>query len=133
MEQEPIKPRRSKYCQEIIRAMKRLGHATNAELHLCLRQKYPELSVTTVHRATARLAERGNLCIAPTASDGSVRYDANIKPHDHFICAKCGLVQDIDIKDSVIPILEDSMKECCLTGRLVISGICKGCSTKANN
>lgn len=133
MEQLPITPRQSKYCQEIIRTMQGLGHATNAELHLCLKQKYPELSATTVHRATARLAERGSLSIAPPACDGSVRYDANIKPHDHFMCAKCGLLQDIDIKDSVMPILEDSIKECCLTGRLVISGICKDCNIKADN
>jgi Fur family transcriptional regulator, peroxide stress response regulator len=132
MEQSSVTPRQSKYCQEIMRVMQRLGHATNAELHTSLKQKYPELSATTVHRATARLSERGNLHIAPPANDGSVRYDANIKPHDHFMCAKCGLVQDIDIKESVMPMLENSIKECCLTGRLVIGGICKDCSTKAD-
>lgn len=133
MEQPLITPRQSKYCQEIIRTIQGLGHATNAELHVYLKQKYPELSATTVHRATARLAERGSLGIAPPANDGSVRYDANIEPHDHFVCAKCDLLQDIDIKDSIIPILESAINECCLTGRLVIGGICKDCSTKANN
>jgi Fur family transcriptional regulator, peroxide stress response regulator len=133
MEQSPIAPRQSKYCQEIMRVMQGLKHATNAELHTSLKQKYPELSATTVHRATARLAERGNLCIAPPANDGSVRYDANIKPHDHFMCTKCGFVQDINIKDSIMPILESSIKECCLTGSLTIGGTCKSCSPKPNN
>lgn len=119
--------RQTKYCQAIEQALVILGHATNAELLLHLRETYPDLSATTVHRATARLADRGAIAIAPAAKDGSMRYDVNTVPHDHFKCSKCGVLRDTNVKDKIIPILEASMNDCTISGQLTISGICKCC------
>ena len=119
--------RRTKYCQAIEQSFKNLGHATNAQLLHELRKSFPSLSPTTVHRATARLASRGNIAIAPSSSDGSMRYEANTKPHDHFGCSSCESLYDIDIKDKIIPILESSIKDCLVSGRLIIKGSCKKC------
>jgi Fe2+ or Zn2+ uptake regulation protein len=69
--------RQTKYCQSIEELMLKLGHATNSVLLSQLRKDYPNLSATTVHRATARLAERNIVSIAPSANDGSIRYDGN--------------------------------------------------------
>jgi len=125
-----IAPRQTKYCQAIERALKVLSHATNAQLLASLRESFPDLSVTTVHRATARLAARGTIAIAPSALDGSMSYDANITPHDHFQCLSCGLLRDTDVKDRVIPILEASIGDCSISGQLTISGICQQCINK---
>lgn len=119
--------RQTKYCKAIETELSRLGHATNAELLVDLRELYPDLSATTVHRATTRLALRGTIAIAPVSKDGSMRYDANTKPHDHFQCLSCGLLRDTDVKDSVIPILEASIGDCSISGQLTISGLCKNC------
>lgn len=121
--------RQTKYCQAIETAITQLGHATNSELLFKLREMYPDLSATTVHRATARLASRGTISVAPSTSDGSMRYDANTSLHDHFMCTVCGLLRDTDIKDSVVPIVEASIGEgCSISGRLTIAGTCKQCS-----
>lgn len=127
MTQTMIASRQTKYCQAIERELKVLGHATNMELVAILRQDFPDLSVTTVHRATARLAARGTIAIAPSARDGSMTYDANTAPHDHFQCLSCGLLRDTDVKDKVIPILEASIGDCSISGQLTISGVCKQC------
>lgn len=119
--------RQTKYCNAIRNALVLQGHATNNDIISELRRSYPELSATTVHRATSRLAERGEIGIAPTSKDGSMRYDANTQPHDHFQCSSCDLLRDTDVKDMVTPILESSIRDCKISGRLTISGICKKC------
>ncbi len=120
--------RQTKYCQSIEGTLRKLGHATNAELLLALRQSFPDLSATTVHRATARLASRGTIAIAPTNNSGSMRYDANTKLHDHFQCSTCGRLHDTDIKNKIIPILESTIDGCKISGQLLITGTCKKCA-----
>jgi Fe2+ or Zn2+ uptake regulation protein len=122
--------RQTKYCKAIEDLLASMGHATNTELLVELHKTYPHLSATTVHRATARLASRGTIAIAPSSHDGSMRYDANIVPHDHFLCTNCGTLRDTDVKDKVVPILESSIGDCHISGRLTISGVCKHCKEK---
>ena len=119
--------RQTKYCNAIKRILLTKGHFTNNELLIELRKSFPELSATTVHRATARLASRGEIGIAPTTKDGSMRYDPNIKPHDHFLCNTCDTLRDTDVKDKITPVLESSIGDCQISGRLTISGTCKNC------
>lgn len=125
--EEATKSRQTKYCNAIKGALVAMGHATNSELLTELRIIFPELSATTVHRATARLSARGEIGMAPTDKNGSMRYDVNIKPHDHFLCTNCGILRDTDVKKQIIPILESSIGDCQISGRLTISGICKEC------
>lgn len=132
METTAVKQRQTKYCQAIELALLSKGHATNAELLSELQESFPDLSATTVHRATARLAARGAIAVAPAANDGSMRYDANTLPHDHFLCSNCGMLRDTDVKDKIIPILESSIDGCNISGQLTISGTCKQCMSGAN-
>ncbi len=125
--------RQTKYCRDIEALLRSRGHATNAEILLTLRIAYPDLSATTVHRATARLATRGVITLAPPTLDGSMRYDANTLPHDHFVCTTCGVLRDANIKDKVAPIIESSIEGCHISGRLTISGVCKHCKEVAND
>jgi Fur family transcriptional regulator, peroxide stress response regulator len=119
--------RQTKYCQAIEQTLRRLGHATNAELLAGLQTTFPGLSATTVHRATARLATRGTIALAPSTPNGAMHYDANTTPHDHFQCSSCGLLRDTVVKAKIIPILEASIEGCRISGQLTISGTCKQC------
>ena len=109
--------------------MQQRGHATNAELLDELRHDFLELSATTVHRATARLAARGELALAPPAQTGAMRYDANAAQHDHFSCSKCDRLVDADIAERVSKLLASSIEGCHISGPIVVSGICKQCSS----
>ena len=119
--------RQSKYCNAIKSALARYGHATNSMLLDELRRIFPGLSATTVHRATARMAFRGEIGLAPATKDGSMRYDANLQLHDHFVCSDCDNLRDINIKNKLLPILESSITDCQLSGSLTIKGTCKDC------
>jgi Fur family peroxide stress response transcriptional regulator len=125
--QTSLAHRQTKYCQAIEHTLAVFGHATNMQILEELRKSFPDLSATTVHRATSRLALRGSIAIAPSAQDGAMRYDTNTAPHDHFLCASCGILRDTDVKDKVIPILESSIGDCRISGQLTISGLCKNC------
>lgn len=125
-----VQERQTKYCRAIEQALIVAGHATNSQLLTMLRNLYPELSATTVHRATARLAARGKISIAPADQSGAMRYDANTSSHDHFLCNSCGLLRDTDVKDKITPLLESMLEGCSISGRLTISGTCKRCRAR---
>jgi Fe2+ or Zn2+ uptake regulation protein len=127
---QSIIPRETKYTKEIPIIVSKLGHASNADLLYELQKLFPDVSATTVHRSTARLAERGILGIAPSDSQGSMRYDANILPHDHFVCTNCGGIRDIVVAENIIPTISKALGGCKITGRLLIQGSCETCLKK---
>lgn len=122
--------RMTKYCDAILQILPALGHATNADLLKILQIRYPAVSATTVHRATARMAERGLITVAPKNQHGDIRYDAKQTPHDHFVCEHCGLLQDVDLKSTVVPAIEAVIDGGRVSGRLTIHGVCKQCDRK---
>lgn len=126
--------RTTKYVVAVKDYLAEVGHASNSEILEDLRQIYKDLSATTIHRITTRLLERGEIALAPVANDNSMRFDANINPHDHFKCTECGLLRDANIKNQIQPILEDSIGGgCSISGRLTIAGLCNKCAHKGDN
>jgi Fur family peroxide stress response transcriptional regulator len=123
-------PRETRYSKQITTLIAKLGHATNAEILKDLRSIYPDISATTVHRSSARLADRGVIALAPPDIHGSMRYDANIEPHDHFVCTNCGGIRDIDVAEKLTPEISKALGGCKITGRLLIHGSCETCLSK---
>lgn len=119
--------RESKYCDIIRKSVGQLGHATNAMIIAEVRRTFPGVSATTVHRATARLAARGELMQAPADLQGAMRYETSKDPHDHFMCTLCGQLRDVDIATEVAKLLEEKLVECRPSGRVVVSGVCSRC------
>ncbi len=123
-----VHDRATKYTAAVREHMRRAGHATNADIIDVLRATYPELSATTVHRITARLVERGELRLAPSGRENVMRFDANVAPHDHFICEQCGLMKDAVLGEEVRPVLERAIGDgCSISGNLTVFGVCKYC------
>ncbi len=121
----------TKYIVAVKAFTEKAGHATNAELLTALQRAFPNLSATTIHRITSRLVERGELLLAPAGQDNVLRFDANTIPHDHFMCMKCGLLRDANLDENVRPLIEKSIGDGCeISGRLVVSGLCKKCKKK---
>jgi Fe2+ or Zn2+ uptake regulation protein len=123
-----IASRQSKYCTALRIAVQKLGHATNAMLLEELRHEFPEVSATTIHRATTRLGARGGLMLAPSDLKGAMRYETPKAEHDHFLCNKCGLLRDVDVVSDVTGILKSKLNGCYPSGRIVVSGVCVHCS-----
>jgi Fe2+ or Zn2+ uptake regulation protein len=125
--------RNTKYSEAIIEFMQSAGHATNTDIMEALRARYPDVSATTVHRATARLAEHRRIACAPNDIHGNLRYDANTQPHHHFYCACCQSLRDIQLSPDVLSEIEQEVGACKLNGQLLITGSCQKCFQVKNN
>lgn len=120
--------RNTKYVTAIKQIIGELGHASNSEIHSRLLTSYPDVSVTTVHRTTSRLLDRGLIQLAPSGASNVLRFDANSKPHDHFICETCDILKDANLTEAIRTHVEESVGDgCSISGNLVVSGICKKC------
>ena len=119
--------RRSKFSAAIEQSLAYFGHATNAQLAEDLRRNYPHISDTTVHRITQRLIVDGKAGVAGYADDGAVVIDSNPDPHDHLVCEHCRKYNDIIVSDNCRQSIQNSIRDCELTGSLTIIGLCSEC------
>ncbi len=123
--------RTTKYVSAVRVVMDTLGHATNVQIRDMLRQEFPDVSDTTIHRVTARMIERGELQYAPGGVSNVMRFDANVLPHDHFMCEGCGMLRDAEFGDAIRGPIEQTIGDgCSISGSLTVSGICKRCRQK---
>lgn len=71
------------------------AHPSAETLYQQLKAQYPNLSRTTVYTNLNRLRAQGNvICVGVV--DGAERFDANVSPHPHFFCDRCGAVLDLE-------------------------------------
>lgn len=73
----------------------RPDHATVEELWQALNKRHARASKATVYNTLHALAQAG-LVREFTLDGKAARYDANLEPHHHFICDRCGAVEDVD-------------------------------------
>ena len=79
--------------------MTRTDHPTADTVYHQLRKIYPNISLGTIYRNLALLADIGEIQKICTG-DGADRFDGRIAPHDHFVCEKCHCVEDIFLDDN---------------------------------
>lgn len=70
------------------------SHPTAEWVFERVRRSMPRVSLGTVYRNLQLLVAEGRL---KTWTRGrTTRYDADVEPHDHFVCRSCGLLLDIE-------------------------------------
>lgn len=94
-----------------------------------VRERVPTISLDTVYRTLATLAEAG-LVTRVSATPGPVRFDANAQRHHHFVCMRCGLVRDVvdprlDEVQEYISVTEHGRVE---SADVQLKGICRSCA-----
>lgn len=119
--------RKTPQTQLVTSLLNSLGHATNQELVREAHKTMPAMSATTVHRITARLVEAGMASYAPVG-DGVKVIDANVAPHDHFVCRSCGRTIDIALTDLVVEELQKQIPGKLVRRSIVITGVCEICN-----
>ncbi len=76
--------------------MGRKDHPTAAVVYDNVRRSFPNISLGTVYRNLALLADIGEISRIHVG-DGVDHFDADTSPHYHFICSECGCVRDLDM------------------------------------
>lgn len=109
----------------------RYDHPTADMVYQSIRQELPNISLGTVYRNLRFLVEQG-LVLSLKFSDGKEHFDGHIEPHYHFVCEKCGSIEDI-FMDSIDDICQIASDKCSgdITGHITyFYGLCNECKTK---
>ena len=108
------------------------GHRSADELVAELRQAgYPHAR-TTVYNALDDLTRAGLIHAAPVAA-GALRYEADLAPHQHFVCTQCGLIRNVvavvEPLEGPLPTVEGARIDLV---DVVYRGVCAACMASAN-
>lgn len=123
--------RTTRYVTAVREVLNKMGHASNTEILDNVKELYPSVSATTIHRVTARLLERGEIRLAPTKKDNAMRFDGNATPHDHFMCTICEQLRDTVFDQPIRRQIEKLISDgCSISGDLTVTGICKNCKRR---
>ena len=68
-------------------------HPSAEMLYTRLRRSLPTLSLDTVYRTLASLEER-NIITRVHTDESQARYEAEMSPHHHALCRRCGGITD---------------------------------------
>ena len=82
----------------------RTDHPTADAVYENMKLIYPNISLGTVYRNLTLLADIGEIQRL-RVGDGVDHFDADTSLHYHFVCTKCGCVEDLDM-DSIEEINE---------------------------
>ena len=87
---------RSNRREKILAYLRRTSsHPAAYEVFDVLKRQYPSISLGTVYRNLATLAEQRKIRRIGCAG-GVDRYDARVDDHDHFLCESCGEIYDLE-------------------------------------
>jgi Fe2+ or Zn2+ uptake regulation protein len=110
-------------------------HYTPEELLEELRLRGEPISIATLYQNLRQLVEKG-LLRKVTGPDGLTRYDANIEPHHHLVCIRCGRMIDValegfkaELRPTALPTTTDEELDRwqVLEPHVELEGICPEC------
>ncbi|MCF0228975.1 MAG: transcriptional repressor [Parasporobacterium sp.] len=88
----------------------RKDHPSVEVIYNNVRDVIPDISLGTVYRNLNLLADMGTVKRI-RGLDSVDHFDADIRPHQHFMCTECGRVEDIFLEDpSVVTAMEDQVR-----------------------
>jgi Fur family transcriptional regulator, peroxide stress response regulator len=107
------------------------SHPSAEEIHRRVQRSSPRVSLGTVYRNLQRLTEEGKIRTV-RLGERSARYDPTLEDHDHFICQRCGRVDDIwlkrDRRVNLAPLVNKGFTV--LDHSLAIHGLCPQCGQR---
>jgi len=115
---------------EIFREVARTGDHPDAEtVFQRVRARIPAVSLDTIYRTLWLLVDLGLIQTLGPGRDRT-RFDANLDPHHHFVCVKCGVTKDFYSPALDKLALPESLKD---IGRAEVThvevrGLCSDCA-----
>ena len=106
------------------------GHPTAEQIGAEVNRRLPRAARATVYNALRALRDAG--LVSEVRLDGATaRYDTNLAPHHHFICRRCGRIEDVSADQAGPPpsfaLGEGYAVEAC---EIVLRGLCASCARR---
>jgi len=109
--------------------MKNAGHPTAAEIFEAVNHADPRCSRATTYNNLRDLVKAG--LIREVAVEGrAARFDAKDARHHHFICDRCGDVEDVEWYDVPKPAARSLGKRVLRECEVNLRGLCAACSQR---
>lgn len=103
-----------------------VDHPTAEEIMVAVNERFPMTSRPTVYNTLNWLKGAG--LVNEVYEGGAVRYDPNTSPHHHFVCRRCGKVEDVESAAvGTLPIGTLSGHYKIENFQVTIRGLCLGC------
>jgi Fur family peroxide stress response transcriptional regulator len=109
--------------------MKHTSHPTAAEIFEAVNRADPRCSRATTYNNLRDLVQAG--LVREVAVEGrSARFDAKVMRHHHFICDRCGKVEDMEWYDVPRPAAGSLGKRILRQSELIFRGLCANCAPR---
>jgi len=109
--------------------MDQAGHPTAVEIFEAVNRLDPRSSRATVYNNLRDLVRAG--LVREVAVEGrSARFDAKGTRHHHFICDRCGKVEDVDWYDVPAPAAASLGKRMVRESEIIFRGLCTKCAPR---
>ena len=109
--------------------MEQTGHPTAAEIFEAVNRVDPRSSRATIYNNLRDLLQAG-LVRAVAVEGRAARFDATGMRHHHFICDRCGNVEDVDWYDVPRPASASLGKRVLRECELIFRGLCTKCAPR---
>ncbi len=108
-----------------------LDHPDAEAVFRAVQKRMPTVSLDTVYRTLWMLNDLG-LVTTLGARRESVRFDANLEKHHHYLCVGCGLARDFEsaeLNALRVPATAKAFGSV-VTTHVEVRGICAGCTAE---
>lgn len=115
---------------EVLREVaKSHGHPSADAILEGVKARVPTVSVDTVYRTLWLLTDLGLISTLGFRRD-AVQFDANLQPHHHYVCVRCGNTTDVESLDLERLRLHEHLGELgsVVSAHLEIRGVCSNCA-----
>lgn len=127
-------PGNHQLVHDVVQALPVGTHATVGEVFSAARQRRPRIGFSTVYRALARLRDLGLISEVRVPGRGPAVYEPARPGHAHFLCDRCGSVEDVDYALPP-PVLDEIARRCGqdISGAfLTLHGTCTRCALRSD-
>ena len=106
-----------------------LEHPGAETVFRAVQARMPTVSLDTVYRTLWMLNDLGLITTLGPRRE-SVRFDANLEHHHHYVCVRCGLARDFESAELNALRIPDSVKEfgSVVATHVEVRGICDRCA-----
>ena len=109
--------------------MEQAGHPTAAEIFKAVNRVDPRSSRATIYNNLRDLVQAG--LVREVAMEGrAARFDVEGIQHHHFICDRCGNVEDVGWYDVPLPPATSLGKRVLRQCELIFRGLCTKCAPR---